>query len=85
MVTLSWVWASALRKWSGLGYLTNEPGQLLDQSAGAVTTGEAWQFLRLEGTAVTLHPQRLFIDNLGGILAALRLMLLATSHNAGVH
>jgi hypothetical protein len=48
---------------------------------GAVTTGEAWQFLRLEGTAVTLHPQRLFIDNLGGILAALRLALLGTSHN----
>ena len=42
---------------------------------GAVTTGEAWQFLRLNGTAVTLHRARLFIDNLGGILAALRFAL----------
>lgn len=44
---------------------------------GAVTTGEDWQFLRLQGSAVTLHQTRLFIDNLGGILAALRSALLA--------
>jgi len=42
---------------------------------GAVTTGEAWQFLRLVGTVVTLHPRRLFIDNLAGILAVLRAAL----------
>jgi hypothetical protein len=41
-----------------------------------VTTGEAWQFLRLVGPAVTLHRSRLFIDSVGGILAALRSALL---------
>ena len=39
---------------------------------GVVTTGEAWQFLRLDGPTVTLHPSRLFIDDLGAILAAFR-------------
>ena len=40
-----------------------------------VTTGEAWQFLRLDGPAVTLHPSRLFLDDLGAILAAFRSVL----------
>jgi len=44
---------------------------------GVVTTGEAWQFLRLEGAAVLLHRERLFIDAVGGILAALRVALTA--------
>jgi len=38
---------------------------------GCVTTGEAWQFLRLIGTSVELNPDRFYLDNLGGILAAL--------------
>jgi len=38
---------------------------------GCVTTGEAWQFLRLSGTAVTIDQGRLYIDNVGGILATL--------------
>ena len=38
---------------------------------GCVTTGEAWQFLRLRGTSAELDPHRLYLDNLGGILAAL--------------
>lgn len=37
---------------------------------GCVTTGEDWQFLRLVGTAVTLHRPRLYIDNVGLLLAA---------------
>ena len=36
---------------------------------GCVTTGEAWQFLRLEGTSVTINRTRTYIDNVGGILA----------------
>jgi hypothetical protein len=44
---------------------------------GAVTTGEAWQFLHLSGSSVTLHPSRLFIDNLAAILGAFRRALLA--------
>ncbi len=42
---------------------------------GAVTTGEAWQFLRLDGPNVTLHTTRLFVDNLGAVLAALQAAL----------
>lgn len=37
---------------------------------GCVTTGEAWQFLRLKGTAVTVDRLRLYIDNVGAILSA---------------
>ena len=50
-------------------------GKPLDAIFGAVTTGEAWQFLRLAGTEVTLHDRRLFIDDLPAILAALRACL----------
>lgn len=35
---------------------------------GCVTTGEAWQFLVLEGTAVTIDRTRIYIDNVGAIL-----------------
>jgi hypothetical protein len=37
---------------------------------GCVTTGEVWQFLRLEGPSLLIDRGRLFIDNVGGILAA---------------
>jgi hypothetical protein len=47
---------------------------------GCVTTGEDWQFLRLSGTAVTIDQGRLYIDNVGGILAT----LLATIQAAGM-
>jgi hypothetical protein len=50
---------------------------------GAVTTGEAWQFLRLDGPALTLHTDRLFVDNLGGVLAALQAALRAAAPAAG--
>jgi hypothetical protein len=41
---------------------------------GCITTGEDWQFLRLTGSAVTFDPTRLYIDNVG--------MILATFHRA---
>jgi hypothetical protein len=44
---------------------------------GVVTTGEVWQFLRLQGATVTLHRERLFITGVGGILAALQSILIA--------
>jgi hypothetical protein len=37
---------------------------------GCVTTGETWQFLRLEGTAALLNRPRYYLDNLGMILGA---------------
>ena len=42
---------------------------------GAVTTGESWQFLRLERSTVTLHRERLFIAGVGEVLAALQSIL----------
>jgi hypothetical protein len=47
-----------------------QAGQPLPTVYGCVTTGEAWEFLGLTGTDVTLHRPRLYIDNLGAILAA---------------
>ncbi len=55
--------------------LFNERAGAAGPLYGAVTTGEAWQFLRLDGVALTLHTVRLFVDNLGGILAALQTAL----------
>lgn len=37
---------------------------------GCVTTGEDWQFLGLTGAAVTLHRPRLYIADVGLVLAA---------------
>jgi hypothetical protein len=47
---------------------------------GVVTTGEVWQFLRLHEATVTLHRERLFIAEVGGILAALQSILRAAPH-----
>ena len=45
-------------------------GQPIEAMYGCVTTGEDWQFLRLVGSTVTLHRPRLYIDNVGLLLAA---------------
>ncbi len=45
-------------------------GEPLPTVYGCVTTGEGWQFLGLTGTAVTLHRPRLYIDDVGSVLAA---------------
>ena len=45
-------------------------GEPLATVYGCVTTGEAWQFLGLTGTVVTLHRPRLYIDAVGSVLAA---------------
>lgn len=39
---------------------------------GCVTTGEGWQFLKLEGTHVFVDTKRFFIDNLDQILGMFR-------------
>ncbi len=59
--------------------LFNERAGSVGPVYGAVTTGEAWQFLRLDGTSLTLHTTRLFVDNLGSVLAALQAALLAAT------
>jgi len=45
-------------------------GQPIHAVYGCVTTGEDWQFLRLVGSTITLHRPRLYIDNVGLVLAA---------------
>lgn len=57
--------------------LFNERAGVAGPVYGAVTTGEAWQFLRLDGAALTLHTTRLFVDNLGAVLGALQAALRA--------
>ena len=42
---------------------------------GCVTTGEAWQFLRLDETELRLDSARYYIDNVGGILAAFQAII----------
>ncbi len=37
---------------------------------GCVTTGEAWQFLRLAGDAAELDARRFYLDNVAGVLGA---------------
>ena len=42
---------------------------------GAVTSSEAWQFLRLDGAALTLHNVRAVRGQPGGVLVALQAAL----------
>jgi hypothetical protein len=66
---------------TGLGQCiaTMYAAQLLNQASaapvsvvfGAVTTGSAWKFLRLQGTEIVLDLIEYYIDNAGKILAIL--------------
>jgi hypothetical protein len=47
-------------------------GRKLAAIYGCVTTGESWQFLRLEGETVTLDRAHLYIVNVGAILSAIQ-------------
>ena len=38
---------------------------------GCVTTGEVWQFLRLEGDAALIDRRRRYLDDVGGIVSAI--------------
>lgn len=48
---------------------------------GCITTGETWQFLRLDDTAVLLNNVRYYIDSVGMILAALSAVLQTSGAN----
>jgi hypothetical protein len=50
-------------------------GKASAQVFGCVTTGEDWQFLRLEPAAVSIDRTRYYIDNVGGILAVLQAII----------
>ena len=49
----------------------NERAGLTAPLYGVLTTGEDWQFLKLDGDVVTLHANRLYLNSLGLVLAAL--------------
>jgi hypothetical protein len=59
----------------GARLFNEHAGHPVEPVFGVVTTGEDWQFLRLQGPTVTLHRERLFIAGVGGILAALQSIL----------
>jgi hypothetical protein len=46
---------------------------------GCVTTGEDWQFLKLEGGQLAIDHRRYYIDNLGLILAVLLAVVAASA------
>jgi hypothetical protein len=48
----------------------NERAGRLGVVYGCVTTGEDWQFLRLDGKAITIDTTRRYINDVGSILAA---------------
>jgi hypothetical protein len=60
----------------GARLFNERSGQHLPCVHGCVTSGEVWQFLRLEGNEITIDRVRLFLDNVGGILAALQAILI---------
>ena len=53
--------------------LSNErAGLAIDSVYGAVTTGAAWQFLRLRGDILAMDIPEYFVDNLPRIMGILR-------------
>ncbi len=50
---------------------------------GAVTTGRAWQFLRLEGLALTVDQTRHHVQDLGRVMGALKSLIEGASAPAG--
>jgi hypothetical protein len=50
---------------------------------GCVTNGENWQFLRLDGAIAAIDRRRFYIDNVGGILAALSAIVNSVGVRAG--
>ena len=53
----------------GARIFNEREGHAVRRIFGCVTTGEAWQFLRLEGPIVALARKRYYIDNIGLVLA----------------
>lgn len=56
----------------GARLFNERAGAAMADMYGCVTTGETWQFLRLEGTVGQIDQIRYYIDNVGTILAVLQ-------------
>jgi hypothetical protein len=60
-----------LAEMAGARLFNQRAGQSATHMYGCVTTGEVWQFLRLEGNLSQIDRRRYYIDNVSGILAVL--------------
>lgn len=59
---------------AGAKLFNEKEGTPLEQVYGCVTTGEAWQFLKLAGDTVIIDRARYYLDNVGSILAIFKLI-----------
>ena len=64
--------AQCMAQMIGARVFNEKAGKGRPEMFGCVTTGEAWQFLRLEGALVGIDQRRLYIVNVGEILAVLQ-------------
>lgn len=56
----------------GARVFNEQVGESFTDVFGCVTTGEIWQFLKLEGNTVIVDTDRYFIDNVGRILGVFK-------------
>ncbi len=61
----------------GARIFNEREGHAVRQVFGCVTTGEAWQFLRLDGPIVALARRRYYIDNVGLVLGVWQAVIAA--------
>ncbi|MFP4438444.1 MAG: hypothetical protein ACLFVO_14470 [Chloroflexaceae bacterium] len=59
----------------GAQRLNQQEGTGIETVYGCVTTGEAWQFLRLNQTTLELDTERYYINEVGTILAVLQAII----------
>lgn len=59
----------------GARLLNQKEGQAEPTVFGCVTTGEAWQFLRLRDTELAIDKDRYYIDNVEAILAVFQAII----------
>ena len=54
----------------GARFFNERAGNSVGLIFGCVTTGETWQFLKLDGATAVIDRKRYYIDNVGLVLAA---------------
>ncbi len=69
--------AQCIAQMLGAQLFNQRAGDGPDPVFGCVTTGEIWEFLRLEGASVTLDPTRRYLDHPEAILQVLVAMVRA--------
>ncbi len=59
----------------GARLFNQQEGNDIETIFGCVTTGEIWQFLKLEDKSISIDTDRYFIDNVGLILGILQVIV----------